>query len=414
MTLRNHPILDKRILLLLFLISGFTFAQTTVTLQDQCNCEVLSGTAVNAAGGTSPSGADTGDIYVNTTTGIIYYWDGNSWELTSTDDQNLQAFTFNPATNTLSLRIENGNTVTVNLAALANTGTDDQTALEVPYNNGTSGIGAINVQDAIDQISATASTLSTLTDNGDGTFTYTNEDGVATTFDSKIATVVDNTDGSYTITDDFGTSVTIDTTDTTTTLVDNGNGSFTYTSEDGTVTTFTETLSTLTDNGDGTFTYTNEDGTATIVSNTDDQFDDEVALRTPVDMDEGGVVSPTLETTVQEVIDAIAPITSKAARIFYPPSIAVDASVNGTAFTINLYQQYLNQYGMTLPSSAASTGAPAAIPTYNANQLYYYVTYYDPTVFANLSINASGVMTYDIIAQPMDYNSLINVVFVVK
>ena len=87
-------------------------------------------------------------------------------------------------------------------------------------------------------------TVTTLVDNGDGTFTYTNESGAATTFDSKIATVVDNLDGSYTITDDFGTAVTIDTTNTVTTLVDNGDGSFTYTSEDGTITTFTETLTT--------------------------------------------------------------------------------------------------------------------------------------------------------------------------
>lgn len=55
-----------RLLLLVFLVSGFAFAQTTVTLQDQCNCEVLSGTAVTIPGAISPAGADTGDIYVNT------------------------------------------------------------------------------------------------------------------------------------------------------------------------------------------------------------------------------------------------------------------------------------------------------------------------------------------------------------
>ena len=65
--------MDKRLLILVFLISGFAFSQTTVTLQDQCNCEVLSGTAVTAAGGTTPTGADIGDIYVNTNTGVIYY-----------------------------------------------------------------------------------------------------------------------------------------------------------------------------------------------------------------------------------------------------------------------------------------------------------------------------------------------------
>jgi len=114
---------------------------------------------------------------------------------------------------------------------------------------------------------------------------------------------------------------------------------------------------------------------------------------------------------VEDVIQAIAPITSKAARIFYPPSIAIDASSNGTGLTVNLYAQYVAQYGTP---AVASTGAPAALPTYAATDLYYYVTYADPTVFANMSINASGVLTYDIIGQPADYNALINVVFVVK
>ena len=34
--------------------------------------------------------------------------------------------------------------------------------------------------------------------------------------------------------------------------------------------------------------------------------------------------------------------------------------------------------------------------------------------FAIMSIDANGVLTYDIIGQPADYNALINVVFVVK
>jgi hypothetical protein len=145
---------------------------------------------------------------------------------------------------------------------------------------------------------------------------------------------------------------------------------------------------------------------------TDDQYDDEVSLRTPVDVDEGGVGSPTSETTVQEVIQAIAPITSKAARIFYPPSISVDASANGS-FSVDLYAQYLAQFGTP---TVASAGAPAAVPTYAASELYYYVTYADPTVFntATMSINANGVLSYEIIGQPVDYNALINVVFVLK
>jgi hypothetical protein len=150
------------------------------------------------------------------------------------------------------------------------------------------------------------------------------------------------------------------------------------------------------------------------LDNTDDQYDDEVLLRVPIDVDDAGksvAQGFATETTVKQVVDAIAPITSKAARIFYPPSIEVDASTTGSGRTINLYTQYTAQFATPAVSSA---GAPTAIPTYAATELYYYVTYYDPTVFSGVSINASGVMTYNVIATPSDYNSLINVVFVVK
>ncbi|MBO0324216.1 S-layer family protein, partial [Muricauda sp. CAU 1633] len=140
---------------------------------------------------------------------------------------------------------------------------------------------------------------------------------------------------------------------------------------------------------------------------TDDQTASEVNSDSPVDVDGDG----NTESTVEDVIQDIAPITSKAARIFYPPSIAIDASTNGTGRTVDLYAQYVAQYGTP---TVASTGAPAAIPTYAATDLYYYVTYADPSVFDNMSIDANGELTYDIVGQPADYNALINVVFVVK
>ncbi|MGB5499305.1 MAG: hypothetical protein WBM77_10285 [Maribacter sp.] len=144
--------------------------------------------------------------------------------------------------------------------------------------------------------------------------------------------------------------------------------------------------------------------------NSDDQYDDEVLLRNNVDVNEGGIGSPTLETTVKEVIDAIAPITSKAARVFYPPSIAIDASILGSS-SVNLYTQYTAQFATPAVKNPL---APAVIPTYAANELNYYITYYDPAVFSGVSVSDAGVMSYTVDAQPADYNSLINVVFVVK
>ena len=105
-------------------------------------------------------------------------------------------------------------------------------------------------------------------------------------------------------------------------------------------------------------------------------------------------------------------VTAKAARIFYPPSIALNASAVSTGNTRDLHEDYVSQYGSPMVSS---TSAPSSgIPTYGEDELYYYVTYYDTDVFENVSISDTGVLSYDIKAVPSDYNSLINVVFVVK
>ncbi|WP_220473373.1 hypothetical protein, partial [Flagellimonas lutimaris] len=122
--------MKKSIFSLMFLLfSGIAFSQTTVTLQDQCNCEVLKGTDVSSSGAITPTGADLGDIYVNTNTGTIYFWDGNSWELTASDDQQLTGFTFNDVTNILSLSLEDGGNVNVDLSSLSDVLADSNTTV---------------------------------------------------------------------------------------------------------------------------------------------------------------------------------------------------------------------------------------------------------------------------------------------
>ena len=139
--------------------------------------------------------------------------------------------------------------------------------------------------------------ITSLVDNGDGSFTYTSEDGTATTVQSEnivtvirslvtghtiadytnengdvvqiqetITTMVDNGDNTYTYTNEDGDTFVLDAGETITTMIDNGDGTFTYTNEAGTTFTFgaPETVTELVDNGDGSFTYTNEDG----ISNT--------------------------------------------------------------------------------------------------------------------------------------------------
>ncbi|WP_417445171.1 hypothetical protein, partial [Joostella sp.] len=144
--------------------------------------------------------------------------------------------------------------------------------------------------------------------------------------------------------------------------------------------------------------------------------DDQTATEVPYENSTSGLTAENTQAAIDEVNTATQVVTeevntiSKAARIFYPPSIAIDASVNGN-FEIDLYQQYVEQFGSPVISSA---GAPNAIPTYASDELYYYVTAYDTNVFTVTSIDVNGKMTYTVKNPPADYNSLINVVFVVK
>ncbi|MEN8788456.1 MAG: hypothetical protein ABF295_02985, partial [Flavobacteriaceae bacterium] len=92
-------------------------------------------------------------------------------------------------------------------------GTDyiiDSNASALPYDNATSGLAANNVQDAIDEINASAGTVS-LVDNGDGTYDFTDAGGNITIIsDTSISTLADNGDGTYTYTNEAGAIQLID------------------------------------------------------------------------------------------------------------------------------------------------------------------------------------------------------------
>ena len=320
------------------------------------------------------------------------------------DDQNLTGASLN-GSNILQIDIENGTSTTVDLSSLDNSGTDNQniqnlalsgTTLTVGIQNGTAQtVDLASIDTDTDEQDLTGATLT------GNILKIDIENGTSTTVD--LSALNDNgTDnqtliagaapGSLSISG--GNSVTLNVNDSDSVIGNEYNTAFAVVGSNLRIT-----------DGGG-----NLDVPLSTIG-TDDQFDDEVELRTPIDVDDAGKATVSLETNVQEVIEAIAPITSKAARIFYPPSIAVDASSNGTGRTIDLYSQYTAQFATP---AVASTGAPASIPTYADDELYYYVTEYDTSVFDNVSVSATGVMTYDVISAPADYNSLINVVFVVK
>lgn len=105
------------------------------------------------------------------------------------------------------------------------------------------------------------------------------------------------------------------------------------------------------------------------------------------------------------------PISGNIVKFFYMPSISIDTSTIGTGRSANLYQVYKNQFSTP---KVTSTGAPASIPFFiNATDLFYYVTDYDANVLKNVSIDANGVLRYDVAASATDC-SFINIVFVIK
>ena len=96
---------------------------------------------------------------------------------------------------------------------------------------------------------------------------------------------------------------------------------------------------------------------------------------------------------------------------FYMPSVSFDTSATSTGNVKDLYALYYNQF--SLPA-IKSSGAPSVVPFIpGKTDLYYYITYYDSSVFSNISINANGLMTYDIIGTTSDC-SYINIIFVLK
>lgn len=96
-------------------------------------------------------------------------------------------------------------------------------------------------------------------------------------------------------------------------------------------------------------------------------------------------------------------------QFFYMPSINISTETLG-ATTLNLFTQYQTQF--TTPMYR-STGAPTALGSFSASDLYYYVTYYDPTLITVNSISAAGLMSYTVLKKA-NKDAYMNIVFVVK
>ena len=105
---------------------------------------------------------------------------------------------------------------------------------------------------------------------------------------------------------------------------------------------------------------------------------------------------------------------------FYMPSFPINVSAYGT-FAVNLWEEYSRQFdnldvGSVIVANPAAPSKPLS-KVYAANELNYYVIGYDDTVFSDVSIKDTSVLSYTITSANLANVSgatYMNIVFVVK
>src|SRR5690554_6360224 len=164
--------------------------------------------------------------------------------------------TFDATSNSYNFLDSSGNVIAV----------IDLNASNVAYDNSTSGLTAITVQAAIDEIASVAGGLSdTLVDNGDGTYTHTTVAGDTITIDANVVSVTVS-NGVYTFLDGAGTTITTIDTNAAAMDYDNSASGLTATTVQQAIDAIAAVAGglsdTLVDNGDGTYTHTTVAGAA--------------------------------------------------------------------------------------------------------------------------------------------------------
>ncbi len=222
--------------------------------------------------------------------------------LDDTDNQTVTDFNL-AVGDILTITLEDGNTRTVDLSSLNNSGTDDQTAAEVNYDNTVSGLAAAEVQSAIDELAAGSTDDQNISGSGlsgtdltigieNGTNEVVDLSSLVGTDDQDLST--DGTAGNISIEDGNSISLNVNDADSDpgneyNTAIGTTTGNLEITDNGGTLSTslissdanndlaagtdgalylnvasvtISETITNLTDTNDGFVTYTNESGAA--------------------------------------------------------------------------------------------------------------------------------------------------------
>lgn len=110
-------------------------------------------------------------------------------------------------------------------------------------------------------------------------------------------------------------------------------------------------------------------------------------------------------------------------RFFYMPSIVLPVDTDSPAYntstqtyTINLYQSYADQFGLTnLNKNAQKSPSATSLPVLQSNAFEYLITYFDDQVFKKVSVTNAGVLTYQIPTDAVfSEKTFMNVIFKLK
>jgi len=128
------------------------------------------------------------------------------------------------------------------------------------------------------------------------------------------------------------------------------------------------------------------------------------------------------KVVVADATGVLKTTTAAMPKVFYMPPVMFNTEAIGTGKTRNLYNEYVAMYGgigtvvdmPNRPGLVKNAGAEnTTIPVFGVKELDFYVSYYDPEVFANVTVDNDGVLKYDV-KKKAKYGSFMTIVFVVR
>lgn len=109
-------------------------------------------------------------------------------------------------------------------------------------------------------------------------------------------------------------------------------------------------------------------------------------------------------------------------HFFYMPSIVLPIDTSNPSydsadnqFKIDLYALYIEQFKLNNQSSSTKSPGASSLPTVASSDLEYFITYYDNTVFKDVTVNNNGLLKYKLNPTiTLSEKTFMNIVFKVK